>query len=129
MAVALVLAPLIPGILFALPDLLKGDPMAGWYVRFSATTGYPVTVILGVPIYYWSRRKGWTGPSIYLGIGLFLGMAAYLSAFLPGLIVGAPGIGYAMVTTLVYLPVAAVCGVVASISFWLIARPDHIGKP
>jgi hypothetical protein len=126
--IALLIAPLIPGILFAIPDLLKGDPMAGWYIRFSATAGYPVTLVLGVPIYFWSMRKDWTKLPNYLLIGLCLGVAGYFSAFLPGLIMGAPGIGYAMATTLLYLPVAAACGVVASVSFWLIARPDQIGK-
>jgi hypothetical protein len=85
-SIALLIAPLLPGALFAIPDLLKGDPMAGWYIRFSATAGYPVTLVPSVPIYLWSMRKGWTSLCSDSLIGLCLGVAGYFSAFLPGLI-------------------------------------------
>jgi hypothetical protein len=123
--IGFIVAPVIPGVLVALPDLLRGDPMARWYIEFSATAGYPVMLILGVPMYFLSKRWGWTGLPVYVAIGSILGAASYLSAFVPGLVMGAPGVGYAMTTTFIYLPISVICGVIAMISFWLIARPDR----
>src|SRR5262245_17689192 len=59
--IGFIVAPLVPGMLMALPDVLRGDPMARWYIEFAATAGYPVMLILGVPMYILSKRWKWTG--------------------------------------------------------------------
>jgi len=96
--------------------------MARWYVEVSAKVGYPVTIVLGIPIYFLSKRKGWTRLADYALIGALLGIAAYFSIFLPGFLLGASGVTYALGATLAALPIAAICGAIAGISFWLIAK-------
>ena len=125
--IAWLVSPLVPGVLVALPDIFKGDlTIAGWYIEFSAMAGYPVALVLGVPLYFLSRRRGWTRLTNYLFVGVILGMAAYFGAFLPSLANTVQGAGYAIASALIFLPMSALCGVVATLTFWLIARPDRV---
>jgi hypothetical protein len=123
--IAFVVAPLVPGLLAALPDLLRGDPMARWYIEFAAKAGYPIIVTLGVPIYFLLKRWGRTGLPNYLVTGVIWGAAAYLSAFLPGLFLSDAGVSQAMAVTWMYLPISTISGVIAAVAFWLIVRPDR----
>ena len=122
---AFIVAPLVPGLLTALPDLVRNDPMAWWYLGFAAEAGYPIILVLGVPTYFLLRRWSHSGLGIYLAAGATWGAAAYLGAFLPGLLMGDAGVSQAMASTFIYLVLSTVCGVVASIAFWFIARPDR----
>jgi len=123
--VAFLVAPLAPGLLTALPDLVRGDPMAWWYLGFAAKAGYPIILVLGLPTYLLLRRWNRSGLSVYLVAGAIWGAAAYLAAFLPGLLMRDAGVSQAMAATSVYLVLSTVCGVVAAVVFWLIARPDR----
>jgi len=122
---AFVLAPLVPGALFALPDLLKSNPMAAWYIEFSAIVGYPIMLLVGIPLYVLSRRTKYASLSWYVLYGALMGVVAYFAALVPALFKGGPGIKYALATTEVFVIISAACGLVALVAFWLIARPDR----
>ncbi len=120
-ALGLILAPLVPGILFSIPVMIQdGSTMVFWYIKFSAFAGYPVMLILGLPIHLLFQRLGWTNGSLYAALGAFLGAVAYFVAFLPGIISDSPKISYAMTTTIGLLPVSIICGIIAVFTFWLI---------
>ena len=122
---AFVVAPIVPGLLTALPDLIRGDPMARWYIEFAAKAGYPVILILGVPTYFLLKHWRRSGLGSYLVAGAVWGAAAYFAAFLPGLLARDPGVSAAMAATTVYLVLSIICGAIAALAFWLIARPDR----
>jgi hypothetical protein len=121
----MLVGPMVPGLLFSIPDLFSRSPVGTtWFLWFAAVAGYPIGVILGIPMYriYFKSRPVTFWRCVL--IGLALGFIAYMSAFLVGLISADPAAGYALRTTIFLLPVSAFCGGLAAASFWLIARPD-----
>jgi hypothetical protein len=105
-----------------------------WCLKLSAIAGYPVAAILGVPLYLLYNRYNKTGLVIYIITGLILGIIPYVAATLPGLLAVVFGgrhvndmssILYYSSGMWLYLPVSALCGALAAVAFWLIARPDR----
>jgi hypothetical protein len=121
---AFVISPLIPGLLFALPDLFRGDPMARWYLEFAAGVGYPVILVLGVPSYFLLKHWKASSLGLYVIAGAIWGAGAYVAAFLPGLVSRDAAVSSALNSTSIYLVLSVICGVFAAIAFWFIARPD-----
>lgn len=118
-------APLVPGLLFAIHDLFNSSPIGmGWYLKLAALIGYPLAIILGIPLYHIIFRNRIPKLSLCMLFGFILGVVAYLAVFILGLIKGDADVGYAFTSALGFLPVSGVCGGIAGFSFWLIARPD-----
>jgi hypothetical protein len=75
-----------------------------------------VILLLALPIYVVSSRRGWNGPSFYVVVGLLLGVLP----FVPSALVH----GVDMQNDSVWLGLGACCGVAGSIAFWSVAvRP------
>jgi hypothetical protein len=116
----LLIAPVFPTLLIALPHLWMGHTIAGNLMKVAALVNYPTMLLLGYPSYLVLRRRGWTGMWTFVALGLALGVVAFLVALLSGLLVRNLGI-HAIITT---LPRAAIGGMLALGVFWAIARPD-----
>jgi hypothetical protein len=135
-----VVAPITPGLLavilaapfrvgatgFGLRELSE----AAWIIGLSAVLGYPVAVVFGAPLYVFLRARAWNGLLIYIAAGAFLGLmiyviyvllAEYSSNGLWGLATKFSN------TAQVQVPLVMICGAVAALVFWLIARPDRSG--
>lgn len=108
---------------FGIRELSEG----AWIIGLSAVLGYPVAVVFGAPLYIFFRSRGWNGLLFYIAAGALLGLviyvllAEYSSNGLWGLATKFSN------TALVQFPLVMICGAVAALFFWLIARPDRSG--
>lgn len=124
---ALFVAPLTPAFALTPIAMLAGGPVIGlalgiYALAVDAFVAYPVTLVVGVPLYLLARHHEWTRVVIYIAGGIAVGGGAVL-------------IGTAMMLAsnpslnpLENIPAVvagAVAGGVATTSFWLIARPDR----
>jgi hypothetical protein len=96
----------------------------------SVVVGYGGMLILGLPIFLALRANGWTGGWIAVPVGVLCGMAMWMvTGALFALLLGQGLSGaYATMTDPGWrrgLLTAAVIGVAATVTFWLIARPDR----
>jgi hypothetical protein len=110
-----------------LPGILTGNSgMALWLLEFSALAGYPVALVFGAPTYLLLRWKGWVALRYYSVAGIAMGALAYFMAFAYGNIFDAAWTAAAFAgQTIKFLPAAALCGVIGTVVFWIIARPDR----
>jgi hypothetical protein len=125
-------APISPGLMIVVLGAVFafGKSSEGiWIIKLSAMLGYPIAVVLGVPLYFFFRSRGWNGLLVYTMAGALLGVLIYLITIPLGGYSsnGLPGLSERFSNTaLVYIPLGMICGAVAALSFWLIARPDRI---
>jgi hypothetical protein len=117
----LLIAPVIPTLLVALPNLWVGQAVAGNQLKLAGLVNYPTMFLLGYPSYLVLRRRGWTGLWAFVALGLLLGLVAFLVALLSGLLVRNLG----MLAPMSALPRSAIGGMLALGVFWGIARPDR----
>ena len=117
----LLITPVIPTLLFAVPHLWVGDAIAGKQLKLAALVVYPTFLLLGYPLYLVLRRRSWTGMWAFIALGLLLGVVAFLVALLSGLLVRNLG----MLATMTALPRCAIGGMLALGVFWGITRPDR----
>lgn len=108
-----------------------------WYLKLSAVLGYPVAVLLGLPLYFVYRHYRRTSFIVYIATGLALGCVPWLASIIPSLVVAVVTPGYHFAESgnlyaakgiLLTFPVSALCGAIASASFWLIVRPDRVSN-
>ena len=132
-------APIAPGLLAVILTApfrartgilgLRELAEAAWIIKLSAALGYPIAIGLGVPLYFFFRSRGWNGLLIYIAAGALMGFVIYLVYVLLAEYSSNGLWGLAEKfsnTATVYIPLAMICGAVAALSFWLIARPDRI---
>jgi hypothetical protein len=103
---------------------------AAWIIELSALLGYPVAVIFGAPLYIFFRSRGWNGSLVYIVAGGLLELLIYLIyVLLPEY--SSNGLWRLATkfsnTALGQIPLVMMCGAVAALFFWLIARPDRNG--
>jgi hypothetical protein len=131
-------APISPGLLAVVLASLFRMGTAGlgtrewseamWIIGLSGLLGYPVAVAFGVPLHLFFRSRGWNGLVAYIGAGALLGFVVYLVwvIFPEYAANGLSGLTTKFSNTAqVYIPLGIVCGAVAALVFWLIARPDR----
>ena len=126
LALAFLTAPLVPGLLIALGGstffVVTGtrvDPRDFFgLTAVSGVLGYPVALILGAPSYFLLRSFSLNSAWVYALAGAMFG--GLLFAIYPLL----PGFANALIDTAL-LPVAMLLSVAATLTFWLIARPDR----
>lgn len=131
-------APITPGLLaviLAAPFRvgatgfgLRGLSEAAWIIGLSAVLGYPVAAIFGAPLYVFFRSRGWNGLLVYIAAGALLGLLIYLMYVLLAEYSskGLSGLAAKFSNTAqVQIPLVMICGALAALSFWLIARPDR----
>jgi hypothetical protein len=134
------LAPISPGLLavilvtpfrsgagvFGLRELAE----AAWIIKLSGALGYPIALVLGVPLYIFFRSRGWNGLLTYIAAGALLGLIIYLIYVLLAEYSsnGLWGLAEKFSNTAkVYIPLGMICGALAALFFWLIVRPDRTG--
>ena len=125
--VGFVLAPLAPGALISMPALFDFQYwVVGFYLQLSALLGYPVAVVFGIPLALMMHRRHWTGIWSFACAGALLGGVAYLFPHVWASISGGWTVYESMHATIAsLLPPGMSCGILASITFWLITRPDR----
>jgi hypothetical protein len=125
-----IVAPISPALLLAIGSVFFGRFGEGlWGIGFAALVGYPVALILGVPIYLVLRWRGWVGFWVDFAAGILLGALVYL-AYIPPVthLDGSLRIDAGKLKTApLGLLLGMISGIVATICFWLIARPDRTG--
>lgn len=125
-----IVAPISPALLLAIGSVFFGKFGEGlWGIGFAALVGYPVAIVLGVPIYFFLRWRGWVGFWVYVAAGVLLGALIYL-AYIPPVthLDGVLRIDAGKLKTAPWwLLLGMICGIVATVCFWLIARPDRSG--
>jgi hypothetical protein len=123
-ALGFAIAPLVPAVLIALLSILHGDHNAMSHIVYCAKVGYPAVLLLGVPGYLLLRRFGWNGLPAYVLLGGLIGIAIYIYVFATGVALFSPGVMYAVVARMLFLPLAVIFGIMAFVALWLTARPD-----
>ncbi len=92
--------------------------------------GYPIAVVFGGPLYVFFRSRGWNGLVVYVTAGALLGLLIYLIYVLLAEYSSNGLWGLAAKfsnAAQVQIPLVMICGAVAALFFWLIARPDRTG--
>jgi hypothetical protein len=115
------LGPLVPGLLIGILIVIQHGPLQsiGFCIWLAALLGYPIAVVFGVPLFLLMRRLNWIQMYYYALIGPILGVvsvALYCVYSRPT---------YAWPTD--WFVKGAFMGVLATVSFWLIVRPDLSG--
>jgi hypothetical protein len=134
----LLLAPILPGLLIVIlvapfrPGISGFDPRAlaeaAWIIKLSGILGYPIAIVLGIPSYIFFRSRGWNSLPIYVTAGALLGLLIYLIYIPLGSYSsnGLSGLSERFSNTArVYIPLGMIFGAIATLFFWLIARPDR----
>jgi len=120
---AFLIAPIAPSLVF----LFLSPAYGVVALEFSALMGYPIAVVVGLPIFFLSKPRGWTGLRSYALFALLCALILVTTwMLLPWLSQGrglAEILGYeavwgqmALATLLTFFSVGV---------FWLIARPDR----
>lgn len=125
------IAPLSMGIVFAAFETASGGYLGWWYIRWSVALGYPVALVVGVPLYLFvlePRRR--RSLPVYAACGAGMGLAAYLLPLLmPVLLEGSTkGLLYALNNTGRLAMLAMMFGAISASVFWVIAiwrMPDE----
>lgn len=126
---AFLLAPVIPGTIFATWSALTGDADGGWWVfMVMALIAYPMTALIGTPVYLALGMLKWNALQHYLLAGLILSsIPSLLPIVIPSFYTAKDYPEIEPITsgdiTLMAM-MAASCMACAS-AFWFIARPDQ----
>jgi hypothetical protein len=126
LAMALIIAPLVPAVLLRIPAWLHGDAGPRAALMFAVLATYAVMLLFGLPAYVLSRRWGWTNVFVYMALGAIIGLMACTISITTPIAPHTSGVISAIVLMVVYLPIALVGGTLAMTSFWLITRPDRM---
>jgi len=122
--VAFGIAPVSFGLLLAVISLFSAAPLTGlWAIMFSGLIGYPIAIVVGLPIYLWFSRKG------YVGILAYAALSILISVIVIGYLVVWPAMPFD--SSLNHAPRIALAALLVFASFfsvftfWLIDRPDR----
>jgi hypothetical protein len=129
--VGFLVAPIAPGVLAVVLATLavgsvalspRGLSGAAWIIGLSAVLGYPIAIAFGLPLYVFFRWRGWNGLLVYVLAGAFLGLVIY-SVYFAGVLLNDDSANGLPAPQLI--PAGMISGIVAAVSFWLVARPDR----
>ena len=112
LVVAILLAPLAPGLLAIITSALHNPYEGVWVLKMSAMLTYPAMIVVGAPLHLLFIKKGWTKGWLYTLAGFVIGALVAEAVF--GWFVWNPGI----------LFLGAMFGALIAFTFWLIARPE-----
>lgn len=99
-----------------------------WLIGLAAILGYPIAAIFGLPLYLLLRSRNWNGLLSYVAAGAVLGIVLFACY---GVIYERDSAGMLFLSghfwsmAPAFVPVGAICGMVAATTFWLIVRPDR----
>jgi hypothetical protein len=123
----LLIAPITFGLLLLIVGILSGNASEGfWALMFSALFGYPIAIITGLPAYLWMVQRGWVGLSAYLFLALVYAVVLSGWLFVRPALSRLESFNY---TSLALQSGVVLFGCLITLSaFWVIARPDKIGR-
>ena len=126
--IAFLLAPVSFGILLMLlGSFIGGKPGEGMFVlMFVAYVGYPIALIIGLPLFALFRYLRWNGFLTYAisSIG-FSALLVFLFVVGPTLRQGEPLQNLMLAPRLAQMAFITFACTLTVLSFWLIARPDR----
>jgi hypothetical protein len=125
---ALLVAPVVPGLAFVALRIMTGEVSGEGEILsialFSVLVGYPIAIILGIPLYYVLSWRGWNGLSAYVIAGGLVGGISILPV-MSYYFDGWHGFGQSVVDLINKDRLWGIAiGVTSALSFWVIARPD-----
>jgi hypothetical protein len=127
-ALALLIAPLMSGILLLSVSAFGNLGEGVWALKISALVGYPAMIVLGMPAHLLLARRGWTSLWQYMLAGILVGAVVYAVLF-SDVIVNNLGLSAlaekSLAPSAAILLLMAFFGVLSSTVFWLIVRPDR----
>jgi hypothetical protein len=127
-ALALLIAPLVSGLLLLSVSAFGNLGEGVWALRLSALVGYPAMIVLGLPAHLLLARRGWTSLWKYMLAGLLVGAVVYAVLF-SDVVVNNLGLSahseQSPAPSAAILLLIAFFGVLSSTVFWLIVRPDR----
>lgn len=134
---AIAISPIMPGvILWGVATMVTGDRADLFWIAVPVVLGFPVLIVLGLPLCYLLLRRDRLGLWYFLALGGALGCLAF---FTPVLWEQALGGGHTEPASIgmifdnfgsylndysSFLPVFAVSGTIAAACFWAILRPS-----
>jgi hypothetical protein len=122
--VGFIVAPLVPpAVISLIPNPAGWSP---WIFEIALMFTVPTLVVVGAPLHFYFRRRGWTSAAAYAGIGACCGAVA-------DFIIEAPRAWQAVAEyqsgtwapNVVLLLFLCFLGLPAGLAFWLIVRPDR----
>ena len=128
LALAALVSPLSAGFLLLGISAFGNIGEGIWALRVSALVGYPAMFVLGLPAHLSLKRIGWTNIWGYLIAGLLVGAIVYAVLFSTAIVNNfhlAADSGRSLAPSAAILLLMAFFGVLSSVVFWAIARPDR----
>jgi hypothetical protein len=135
--VGFLVAPMAPALLLVGGGILLGQA-AQWTtaITVAALLGYPLALLLGIPVYVLLTTKGWNGFRTYAVVGALFGAAIYLLYFPPSdyadaigkLFERSLGVDAGSLTELGKMSLSTMFGMIATVSFWLVTQPVSAQK-
>ena len=124
---AFMIAPVSFGLLLWLISMFTGKPAEGFFMlMFVAYIGYPVALIVGLPLFALFRYMRWNGLTAYaISSVAFSALLIFLFITEPMRQQGQSLEDLLHPTRLSQMSIIAFACVVTVLSFWLIARPDR----
>ena len=133
---ATVVSPIVPGVVLWVINTATGGSLSDHtWLLLAMFVGYPVLIVLGLPLLYVCLKRDWLTLWHFLGFGGALGCLGFLTpaivAVATALVENVP-VGVVLddvVSSLIlrlinFLPVCAASGMVAAACFWAITRPS-----
>ena len=125
--IAFLLAPVSFGVLLMLIGIAGGKAAEGTFVlMFVAYVGYPIALVIGLPLFALFRYLRWNGFLTYAisSIG-FSTLLVFLFVVGPTLRQGEPLQNLMLAPRLAQMAFITFACTLTVLSFWLIARPDR----
>ena len=134
---AIVISPIVPGVvLWIINTISIGNPSEYFWIWAAAIIGYPILILLGLPLLYVCLKHDWLTLWHFVGFGGALGslgfltpvivaVATALSENVPIGVVFVESVSFLVSKRMVYfLPVCTASGMVAAACFWVTTRPS-----
>ena len=134
---AIVISPIVPGVvLWIINTISIGNPSEYFWIWAAAIIGYPILILLALPLLYICLKRDWLTLWHFLGFGGALGglrfltpvIVAVASAFAenaPIDVVFLDSVSFVVSKhTIYFLPVCVASGMVAAACFLVITRPS-----
>jgi len=119
----LLIAPAVPALLSFLGQVIIGKSNSFLMAPFLLLYGYPLALVLGVPVYLFVRWRKVRRPAPFIGLGALIGLLGYVAFFL----LTSAGPVYTNELRLALLRNTAglsllgvVCGAISGLVFWFV---------
>lgn len=126
---AFLVAPAVPAILILAAAIVQGGLAEGiWWMTIILPISYVTCAVVGLPIHLILTRTGYTSLLLYVISGLVATLVPIYFLFIYSDESPTPWSGLLPVHFEI-MGFMAFCGILTSVLFWLIARPDRSDPP